>query len=117
MLRIPFRKRPQPFSTAGRKNRCLQLRYRPFNAALNSRRVSLITLDACCLSFDSPVTRITGSVPLSRTRTQASSALTLSPNFVSTEESFPRILLNPEAREENIPFESLPEYFIPSRII
>src|SRR5207249_6919176 len=78
---------------------------------------SLITLVASDLSFDSPVTRITGSVPLSRTRTQARSVFTLSPSFVSTDEFFPRILFKPLAILENLPWESFPVYLIPSLII
>src|SRR5713101_3726489 len=109
MLGILFSERPEPFSTARREYSCLQSRHLPFRTCLRSRSVSFITLVASDLSFDSPVTRITGSVPLSRTRTQAFSELTLNPNFVSVDESFPRIFLKPDASVEAIPLVSLPE--------
>src|SRR5712692_7313708 len=108
MLRILLSERPEPFSTARREYGCLQSRHLPFRTRLKSRRVSLITLVASDLSFDSPVTRITGSVPLSRTRTQAFSVLTLNPNFVSMDESFPRIFFKPVPSVDIMPFESLP---------
>src|SRR5437899_4173908 len=85
MLRILLIKRPETFSSTRGEDSCLQSPHRPFRTCLKSRSVSLITLVASDLSFDSPVTRITGSVPLSRTRTQAVSVLTLSPNFRSEE--------------------------------
>src|SRR5207253_7085258 len=116
MLRILLSKRPESLSSTRHENRCLQSCHCPFRTCLNSRSVSLITLVASDLSFDSPVTRITGSVPLSRTRTQAVSVLTLIPNFVSTDEFFPRIFFNPVAILENLPCVSFPVYFIPSLI-
>src|SRR6266581_1952733 len=94
MLRILFGEWPESFSTACRKNGRFQSSHLPFRTCLRSRSVSFITLVASDLSLDSPVTRIRGSVPLSRTRTQAFSVLTLNPNFVSMDESFPRILVN-----------------------
>src|SRR5712692_6762817 len=117
MLRILLSEWPEPFSTARRKNGRFQSSHLPFRTRLKSRRVSFITLVASDLSFDSPVTRITGSVPLSRTRTQAVSVLTLNPNFVSTDEFFPRIFFKPVPNLENLLWESLPAYFIPSLII
>src|SRR5438128_11951184 len=117
MLRILLGKRPESFSSTRGEDSCLQSCHRPFRTCLKSRSVSLITLVASDLSFDSPVTRITGSVPLSRTRTQAASVLTLSPNFVSTDEFFPRIFFKPLASVENLPWESFPVYVIPSLII
>src|SRR2546425_4199368 len=117
MLGILLGKRPETFSSTCGENRCLQSSQRPFRTCLKSRSVSLITLVASDLSFDSPVTRITGSVPLSRTRTQAVSVLTLSPNFVSKDEFFPRIFFKPAPSLENLPPESFPEYLIPSLII
>src|SRR3989454_12616610 len=117
MLRILLGKRPESFSSTRGEDCCLQSLHRPFRTCLKSRRVSLITLVASDLSFDSPVTRITGSVPLSRTRTQAVSVLTLSPNFVSKDEFLPRIFFNPIAILENFPWGSFPVYFIPSLII
>src|SRR5438552_13382448 len=117
MLRILLGKRPETFSSTRGENRCLQSCHRPFRTCLRSRSVSLITLVASDLSFDSPVTRITGSVPLSRTRTQVRSVLTLSPSFVSTNEFFPRILFKPLAILENLPWESFPVYLLLSLII
>src|SRR5436309_2854290 len=117
MLRILLSKRPETFSSSSGENHCLQSNQRPFRTCLKSRSVSLITLVASDRSFDSPVTRITGSVPLSRTSTQARSVLTLSPSFVSTDEFFPRILFKPLAILENLPWESFPVYLIPSLII
>src|SRR5438876_5093592 len=117
LLRILLSKRPESLSSTRHENRCLQSCHRPFRTCLNSRSVSLITLVASDLSFDSPVTRITGSVPLSRTRTQAVSVLTLSPNLVSTDEFFPRIFFKPVAILESLAWESFPAYFIPSLII
>src|SRR6266568_4565482 len=117
MLRVPLRKRPETFSSSSCEDSCLQSCQRPFRTCLKSRSVSLITLAASDLSFDSPVTRITGSVPLSRTRTQALSVLTLKPNFVSTEEFFPRIFFKPVPSLENLSCESFPVYLVPSLII
>src|SRR5216117_1816930 len=117
MLRILLGERPETLSSARGENRCLQSCHRPFRTCLRSRSVSLITLVASDLSFDSPVTRITGSVPLSRTRTQARLVLTLSPSFVSTDEFFPRIFFKPLAILENLLWESFPVYLIPSLII
>src|SRR5205807_5507203 len=117
MLRILLGKRPEPFSSPSGEDSCLQSCHGPLRTCLKSLSVSLITLVASDLSFDSPVTRITGSVPLSRTRTQAVSVLTLNPNFVSTDEFFPRIFFKPVASVENFPPESFPEYLIPSLII
>src|SRR2546428_10869988 len=114
MFRIPLRKGRETFPPTRRKDSCLQSCYRPFRTCLKSRSVSLIILVASDLSFDSPVTRITGSVPLSRTRTQALSVLTLNPNLVSTDEFFPRIFFKPAAILENLPCVSFPVYFIPS---
>src|SRR3989475_5081577 len=116
MLRFFLSTRQESFSSTRRENRCLQFCHRAFRTCLKSRSVSLITLVASDLSFDSPVTRITGSVPLSRTRTQVASVLTLSPNFVSMDEPFPRIFFKPEASVENLPCVSFPVYFIPSLI-
>ena len=107
MLRILLSKRPESLSSTRHENRCLQSCHRPFRTCLNSRSVSLITLVASDLSFDSPVTRITGSVPLSRTRTQAVSVLTLSPNLVYVYEKLASLYR----------WESFPAYFIPSLII
>src|SRR5439155_21774914 len=103
-------------SPSRRDDSCLQSCHRRFTTCLKSRTVSLSTLAASVLSFDSPVTRITGSVPLSRTRTQAVSVLTLSPIFVSMDEPLPRIFFKPEASVENLPCVSFPVYFIPSLI-
>src|SRR3989442_13320683 len=113
MLGILLGKRPETFSSTCGENRCLQSSQRPFRTCLKIRTVSLITLVASDLSFDSPVTRITGSVPLARTRTQALSVLTLNPNLVSTDECFPRIFFKPAAILENLPCVSFPVYFIP----
>src|SRR2546425_8295154 len=117
MLRILLGKRPESYSSTCGEYGCLQSIHRPFRTCLKSRSVSLITLVASDLSFDSPVTRITGSVPLSRTRTQAVSVLTLSPNFVSRDEFLPRIFFKPSPSLENLPCESFPVCFIPSLII
>src|SRR2546425_872644 len=107
MLGLLFGERPEPFSTTRCKYCCLQPAQRPFRTCLKKRSVSFITLVASDLSFDSPVTRITGSVPLSRTRTQAFSVLTLNPNFVSAIESFPRIFFKPEESVEIMPLERI----------
>src|SRR2546427_11812108 len=117
MLRFFLSTRQESFSSTRRENRCLQFCHRAFRTCLKSRSVSLITLVASDRSFHSPVTRITGSVPLSRTRTQAVSVLTLSPNFVSTTEFLPRIFFKPVPSLENLPWESFPVYLIPSLII
>src|SRR5947209_4343026 len=116
MLGILFGKWPEAFPSSRCEDSCLQSNQRPFRTCLKSRSVSFITLVASDLSFDSPVTRITGSVPLSRTRTQALSVLTLNPNLVSTDEFFPRIFFKPAAILENLPCVSFPVYFIPSLI-
>src|SRR3989475_4229384 len=108
MLGILFGKWPEAFPSSRCEDSCLQSNQRPFRTCLRYRSVSFITLVASDLSFDSPVTRITGSVPLSRTRIQAFPVLTLSPNFVSTEESFPRIFFKPEASVEVMLLERLP---------
>src|SRR3989442_9410466 len=117
MLGILFGKWPEAFPSSRCEDSCLQSNQRPFRTCLKSRSVSFITLVASDLSFDSPVTRIPGSVPLSRTRTQVVSVLTLSPNFVSNDEFFPRILFKPVPSLENLPWESFPVYVIPSLII
>src|SRR5881628_3294603 len=61
----------------------------PFRACLTSRSVSRIIRAAPARSFDSPVTRMTGSVPLSRTRTQLLSVLTRSPYLSLIDEPAP----------------------------
>src|SRR5947199_3448639 len=116
MLRILLDKRPETFSSSSGEDSCLQSCHRPFRTCLKSRSVSLITLVASDLSFDSPVTRSTGSVPLSPTRTHPVSVLTLCPNLVLTDEFLPRIFFKPVASLEDFPWESFPVYVIPSLI-
>src|SRR5438094_4012543 len=117
MLRILLGKRPETFSSTRGEDRCFQS-VLPSLQDLSQESKRFSHHSRCLGSiFRFAVTRITGSVPLSRTRTQARSVFTLSPSFVSTDEFFPRILFKPLAILENLPWESFPVYLIPSLII
>src|SRR5207247_3704415 len=75
--------------------RRLSSQVRPLRTWLIKARVSFTIRPATEGLFDSAVTRNTGSVPLSLTRTQESSELTRKPYVESVVEFFPTIFSSP----------------------